>query len=72
MGVPTQDEGERGGRRRAALAVAPFLLLGLADLVLLLVWGLEPLWGFVVLLPILFVSALGWLAFRSGFVDRSA
>jgi hypothetical protein len=57
-------------RRRAALAVAPFLLVGLFDLVLLLGWGLDPLWGFMILPPILFMSALAWLAFRTGFVGE--
>jgi hypothetical protein len=58
-------------RKRAALAVAPFLLLGLADVILLLGWGLKPLWAFLILPPILFMSALAWLAFRTGFVrDR--
>jgi hypothetical protein len=59
-------------RRQAALAVAPFLALGLADVVLLLLWGLDPLWGFMILPPILFVSALGWIAFRSGFTEGPA
>jgi hypothetical protein len=54
-------------RRSATLAVLPFLLLGLLDVLLLLGWGLEPLWGFVVLAPILFLTTLAWLAFRSGF-----
>lgn len=67
MAVPTPDDDRGGSRRRAALAVLPFLALGLADLVLLLGWGLEPLWGFVILLPILFVSALAWIAFSAGF-----
>jgi hypothetical protein len=59
-------------RKRAALAVAPFLALGLFDLVLLLGWGLDPLWGFMILPPILFISALAWLAFRTGFAaDRT-
>lgn len=53
-------------RKQATLAVLPFLLLGLADLALLLVWGLDPLWGFLILPPILFVSVLGWIAFRTG------
>jgi hypothetical protein len=67
--IPTDDTG--GNRRRAALAILPFLLLGLADLLLLLQWGLNPLWGFVILPPILFISVLGWIAFKSGFVrDR--
>jgi hypothetical protein len=65
------DDSGAGGydRKRAALAVVPFLLLGLADVALLLGWGLNPLWGFMILPPILFISALAWLAFRSGFVD---
>ncbi len=58
-------------RKRAALAVTPFLLLGLANLVLLLGWGLKPLWAFLILPPIIFMSALAWIAFRTGFVrDR--
>jgi len=58
-------------RTRAALAVLPFLALGLADVVLLLLWGIDPLWGFAILPPILFVSALAWIAFSTGFVgDR--
>lgn len=54
-------------RRRALLAVVPFLALGLADVALLLAWGVEPLWGFLVLPPIIFLSALAWIAFRAGF-----
>jgi hypothetical protein len=43
-------------------------LLGLADVLLLLFWGLNPLWGFVILAPILFISVLGWIAFKTGFI----
>lgn len=50
--------------------VTPFLLLGLADVALLLVWGISPLWGFVILPPILFMVVLGWIAFTNGFDDR--
>lgn len=58
--------------RRAALYVSPFVLLGLADVLLLLWWGIDPLWGFVVFPPIIFISVLGWIAFKSGFVsDRT-
>lgn len=57
-------------RRRAALMIAPFIALGLADVVLLLYGGIDPLWGFVILPPIVFISAIGWIAFRTGFHDR--
>lgn len=55
-------------RWKAAAAIAPFLFLGLACVVLLLGWGLNGLWAFMILPPILFISVLGWLAFRHGFV----
>lgn len=55
-------------RLRAFLATVPFLLLGVADVVLLLEWGVDPLWGFMILPPILFVSVLAWIAFRGGVV----
>jgi hypothetical protein len=57
-------------RKQAAMLVTPFLLLGLADVALLLVWGISPLWGFVILPPILFMVVLGWIAFTNGFDDR--
>ncbi|MFB6195665.1 MAG: hypothetical protein ABEI80_05810 [Haloplanus sp.] len=56
-------------RRRALLAVTPFLLLGLADVLLLLFWGIEPLWAFAILPPILFCTVLAWLAFSTDFLD---
>jgi hypothetical protein len=62
-----EDGGHEINRRRAAIAILPFLLLGLADVVLLLGWGLDPLWGFMILPPIVFISVLGWIAFRTGF-----
>lgn len=71
-----EDVGEDAGdesvvsRRRAALAILPFLLLGLADVVLLLGWGLDPLWGFMILPPILFICVIGWIAFKTGFASR--
>ncbi|WP_081926985.1 MULTISPECIES: hypothetical protein [Halobacteriales] len=59
-------------RRRATLAVSPFLALGIADIILLLGWGVDPLWGFMILPPILFITVLGWIAFRTGFArDRT-
>lgn len=62
----------RISRTRALLFVFPFTLLGIANVLLLLNWGLNPLWGVMVLPPILFVSMLGWIAFRSGFTHHDA
>lgn len=65
-------DGDGLDRWQAAKYVAPFLFIGLFDLVLLLGWGLDPLWGFMILPPILFVSVLAWIAFRTGFAsDRT-
>lgn len=54
------------GRRQAFLATLPFVALGVADVVLLLNYGLDPLWGFLILPPILMMSVLTWIAFRGG------
>jgi hypothetical protein len=62
----------RLSRTQAFLAMLPFLALGIADVVLLLMWGLDPLWGFMILPPILAVSVLAWVAFRGGLArDRT-
>jgi hypothetical protein len=63
------SQGGAPNRRRALLAVTPFLLLGLADVLLLLFWGIEPLWAFAILPPIIFCTALAWLAFSTDFLD---
>lgn len=76
--VPTDSAGEvaadpegavtepAGGtdRVRAAVAAVPFLAVGIFNLLLILLWGADYLWGFVVLLPVVFMSALAWIAFR--------
>ena len=66
---PDPGRADRSHRRRAALYVAPFLALGVADVVLLLWWGIDPLWGFMILPPILFCSALAWLVFSTDFLE---
>lgn len=67
------DHTEAGrSRKRALLAVVPFLLLGLMCVGFLLQWGLDTLWAVMILPPILFVSVLAWIAFRTGFTrDRT-
>ena len=70
--APIPNDNGEVSRKRALLYISPFLFLGLADVVLLLGWGLDPLWGFMILPPILFISFLGWIAFKYGFVsDRT-
>jgi hypothetical protein len=64
--IPT--DGEETSRTRAVLAILPFVAIGLADVVLLLGWGLDPLWGFMILPPILAISILGYIAFKHGFI----
>lgn len=56
-------------RKRAVLAVLPFLGVGLFTVVLLFNWGLEPLWAFAILPPILFCSALAYIVFSTDFLD---
>ncbi|ELY64570.1 hypothetical protein [Natrinema versiforme] len=69
---PSRRADDTGDRRRAARYVAPFLALGLLNLGLLLRWGLDPLWAFAILPPMLFLSGIGWVAFRHGFDQRLA
>ncbi|WP_458185046.1 hypothetical protein [Haladaptatus sp. NG-WS-4] len=68
MGSSLPTESSEVDRKRAALAVIPFLALGLFDLLLILGWGMDPLWGFAILPPILFISVLAWIGFKSGFI----
>ncbi|SHH64149.1 hypothetical protein [Halobaculum gomorrense] len=63
------DEEVGRGRLWAVLAVLPFLAIGLADVVLLLTWGIDPLWGFAILPPILFCSVLAYLVFSTDFLE---
>ena len=63
------DDGPDRDRRRGVLSTLPFLLVGLGDVVLLLFWGVEPLWGFAILPPILFCSVLSYVVFSTDFLD---
>jgi hypothetical protein len=69
--APDGEDGEDDGlnRKLAAIAVAPFLALGLGNVILLLGWGIEPLWAFAILPPILFCTVLAWIAFSTDFLD---
>lgn len=63
------DGGFRKGRKTATFVILPFVALGIGNLILILLWGIDPLWGFLVLPPILFISAIGWIAIRGGFAE---
>lgn len=67
MSPPEENpaRGSRRNRKRAVLAVVPLLSIAAFDLVLLLGWGLDPLWGFAILPPIVFVSVLAWVYFSA-------
>ncbi|MXR42302.1 hypothetical protein GRX01_13265 [Halobaculum sp. WSA2] len=65
---PTAESSGRN-RRRAALAVLPFLVIGVGNVVLILLQGLEPLWGFLLLPPVLFCSMLAYLVFSTDFLE---
>ena len=67
--APLESESGGRNRKRATLAVAPFLALGLGNVVLILRWGVEPLWAFALLPPILFCSALAYIVFSTDFLD---
>jgi hypothetical protein len=67
--MPPEEDGQLD-RTRAVLYVLPFVVLGVGNLVLLLGWGLRPLWAFLIFPPIIFVSVLGYIAFRSGLASN--
>jgi hypothetical protein len=66
---PNLGSDKTGNRKRAVLLVLPFLALGIGDVLLLLWWGIDPLWGFMILPPILFCSVLAYLAFSTDFLE---
>ncbi|WP_313695222.1 hypothetical protein [Halorarum halobium] len=68
-GAGEGDGTEGRTRKRGVLATLPFLAIGIADVILLLEVGLEPLWGFAILPPILFCSVLAYLVFSTDFLE---
>jgi len=66
----TTPEGRERNRRRGILSTLPFLAIGVADLLLLLFWGIDPLWGFMILPPILFCTVLSYVAFSTNFLEE--
>ncbi|ESP88724.1 hypothetical protein [Candidatus Halobonum tyrrellensis] len=69
MAADVTDTARTWNRKRGVLSTLPFLFVGLADVVLLLFWGIDPLWGFMILPPILFCSALSYIVFATDFLD---
>ncbi|MES3517530.1 MAG: hypothetical protein PPP58_07700 [Natronomonas sp.] len=68
---PVDDSsGFDGGRKEALFVIIPFFLLATANLVLILLWGLDPLWGFLLMPPILFICVINWIAIRGGFAEN--
>ena len=63
------DGGFRKGRKDATIIILPFVLLGIGNLLLIMWWGMDPLWGFLLLPPILFICVIGWIAIRGGFAE---
>lgn len=75
MDSPVASEEENNGqllpsdRRRAALYTLPFFAIGTLNVVLMLWWGLEIVWLFAMLPPVLFMSALAWVAFETNMLE---
>ena len=63
------SEGGRSGAAKAALIVVPLFLLGAGNVVLLLQWGINPVWGLLLFPPVVFISVIGWIAIRGGLAD---
>lgn len=57
-------------RRRAALYTLPFFALGTLNVALMIWWGLELVWLFAMLPPVLFMSGLAWVAFETELLDE--
>lgn len=66
-----EDDAEGLSRKKkAVVVVVPCFVLGIGNVVLILQWGLNPLWGVLLFPPVVFVSVIGWIAISGGIVDR--
>jgi len=54
------------GTKTALIVVVPLFVLGAGNVVLILNWGMNPVWGALLFPPVVFVSVLGWIALRGG------
>ena len=61
MASSSETENRQLNPKHASIAVVPLIAVGLLEIILMLEWGLNPLLGFVVLPPILFIVALAWI-----------
>lgn len=64
-----ESDDRNTGRRKAALIVIPLFALGLGNVLLILQWDMNPLWGALLVPPVVFISALGWIAIEGGIAD---
>ncbi|MFB6126332.1 MAG: hypothetical protein ABEJ79_03405 [Halolamina sp.] len=69
MAAPPTETAQGRKRAKGVLATLPFLAIGIGDVVLLLIWGIDPLWGFMILPPILFCSVLAYIVFSTDFLE---
>lgn len=61
-----ESDEQNTGRRKAALIVIPLFALGLGNVLLILQWDMNPIWGALLVPPVVFISALGWIAIEGG------
>lgn len=62
MRVPEQSSDSFD--RRALLVVLSFLAFGVVIVGRFLLWSTQPLWGLVLVPPLLFLTVFAWLAFK--------
>jgi len=72
MGDANGPSERPSGSRKAAVVVVPLCILGIANVLLILQWDMNPVWGALLVPPVLFISVLGWIAIEGGIAgDRS-